>query len=473
MQNKVEFNIHKFETQLDAFQIYKCVEQGTDTIFLDSAMSNSPYSLYSIIGVNPFLTIKVAHKTIYEKWHDQETKTFTKAIHQTDIFSYLNMLLSKYHIENTTGLPFIGGGLGYFSYDLGSEIESLPLNAPDLITIPEVYFVFYDNAVIIDHHSKMVSITGLGILRDSVSSVNDLAHCIMDKCIDSEPLQSLYYDKPQFQSPFTAETYQEAVEAMRHYIREGHIYIANMTHTFSSDFHMDPLLTYERLRTVNPAPFSAYLPLDGFSILSSSPERFIEIKGREIKTRPIKGTRPRGQTEAEDLEHRLALMTSEKDKSELLMIVDLERNDLSKVCVPGSVKVTELFEIETYATVFHLVATITGQLSQGKTAVDSIKAMFPGGSITGAPKYRAMEIIDTLEKHKRNIYTGSIGYLGFDGGADLNIVIRTILIKDQMAHFGVGGGITWESNSREEYIETLDKAKALLKSMNAESFEYK
>ncbi len=468
MQKKLSFNIKTFETKQDGFQIYSSIEQGVDTIFLDSSMADSPYSHYSIIGVNPFLTIKYENKTIYEKWYDQETKTFSKELHQTDVFSYLNALMASYHIENTTGLPFVGGGLGYFSYDLGSEVESLPFHAPDLVTVPDAYFVFYDNAVVIDHHMNTVSITGLGILRDAETSVNYLKERIVSEPQTKQIVsQASEYKQPKFVSPFTAASYQDAVEAMRQFIREGHIYIANMTHTFSSDFYNDPMSTYERLRTVNPAPFSAYMPLDGFSILSSSPERFVEIRDQKIQTRPIKGTRPRGKTEEEDLRNKVALMTSEKDKSELLMIVDLERNDLSKVCVPGSVKVTELFEIEAYATVFHLVSTITGELSSGKTSVDCIKAMFPGGSITGAPKYRAMEIIDTLEKNKRNIYTGSIGYLGFDGGADFNIIIRTILLKDQKAHFGVGGGITWESDSMEEYIETLDKARALLKSMDA------
>ena len=346
MQKNLAFNIKTFETKQDGFQIYSRIEQGVDTIFLDSSMADSPYSHYSIIGVNPFLTIKYENKTIYEKWHDKETKTFSKALHQTDVFSYLNTLMASYHIENTTGLPYVGGGLGYFSYDLGSEVESLPFHAPDLVTVPDAYFVFYDNAVVIDHHMNTVSVTGLGILRDAEISVNYLEERIVSEpqtehnADNFEAIHKKESQQPTFVSPFTAESYQVAVEAMRQFIREGHIYIANMTHTFSSVFYNDPMSTYERLRTVNPAPFSAYMPLEGFSILSSSPERFVEIRDQKIQTRPIKGTRPRGKTEEDDLKNRVALMTSEKDKSELLMIVDLERNDLSKVCVPGSVKVT-------------------------------------------------------------------------------------------------------------------------------------
>jgi para-aminobenzoate synthetase component 1 len=220
---------------------------------------------------------------------------------------------------------------------------------------------------------------------------------------------------------------------------------------------------YKDLRHINPAPFAAFMNIEDFSIVSSSPERFLEIKNNIVQTRPIKGTRSRGKNKEEDLINRQELIDSEKDKSELLMIVDLERNDLSKVCKPYSVKVTELFKLEEYSTVFHLVSTVVGELKDKYTAVDCIKACFPGGSITGAPKVRSMEVIEELEPTRRSIYTGCIGYLGFDGNADLNIVIRTILIKEGQAYLGVGGGITWESEKEAEYQETLDKAKALMR----------
>ena len=204
---------------------------------------------------------------------------------------------------------------------------------------------------------------------------------------------------------------------------------------------------------------------EDFNIICSSPERFLSIKNRRVETRPIKGTMPRGINEAEDLKNKNILINSEKDKSELLMVVDLERNDLSKVCKPNSVKVTELFKLEEYSTVFHLVATVVGQLKEGISPLDCIKACFPGGSITGTPKIRSMEIIEQLEPVRRNIYTGALGYMGFDGNVDLNIIIRTILIKDNKAYFGVGGGITWDSNEECEYDETLDKARALMRAL--------
>lgn len=223
-----------------------------------------------------------------------------------------------------------------------------------------------------------------------------------------------------------------------------------------------PYEIYRKLRNTNKAPFSAYMNFKDFQIISSSPERFLSIIDGKVQTRPIKGTRPRGKDYQEDERNRNELMASEKDKSELLMIVDLERNDLSKVCKPKSVKVTELFKLEEYETVFHLVATIEGRLRENVSSVRCIRECFPGGSITGAPKIRAMEIIEELEKLKRNIYTGSIGYFDLRGNSDFNIVIRTIIKKGNKAYLGVGGGITWESIEEEEWLETIDKAKALM-----------
>jgi para-aminobenzoate synthetase component 1 len=250
---------------------------------------------------------------------------------------------------------------------------------------------------------------------------------------------------------------------VKEYIRSGDIYIANLTQRFVAQSDKDSFEIYRDLRKINPAPFAAFMRFQDFDIISSSPERFLKVQDHFVETRPIKGTRPRGCNELEDEQNRNELLNSDKDKAELLMIVDLERNDLSKVCKPHSVKVTELFKLEEYSTVFHLVSTVIGQLKNEIDAVRCMKECFPGGSITGAPKIRAMEIIKELEKIKRSIYTGCIGYFSFDGNADFNIVIRTIIKKDQQVYFGAGGGITWDSDQEAEYQETLDKAKALVK----------
>jgi para-aminobenzoate synthetase component 1 len=223
------------------------------------------------------------------------------------------------------------------------------------------------------------------------------------------------------------------------------------------------------LRYINPAPFAAYLNFDEVTIISASPERFLKVQGDLVETRPIKGTRPRGKTPFEDVTLEEELLSSSKDRAENVMIVDLERNDLGRVCRFGTVKVKELLTLEKYATVFHLTSTVAGKLRQGKTRADLLKACFPGGSITGAPKVRAMEIIEELEPTKRSIYTGSIGYLSFGGEMDLSIVIRTILVKGKKAYLQVGGGIVYDSNPEAEYQETLDKAKATFQALSLSS----
>jgi para-aminobenzoate synthetase component 1 len=270
-------------------------------------------------------------------------------------------------------------------------------------------------------------------------------------------------------SNISHEEYIKAVAAAREYICAGDIFQVNLSQRFEADLNIPPYELYQRLRRINPAPFASYLNFDDVSVVSASPERFLKIRGDWVETRPIKGTRPRGKSGAEDKALAQELLSSAKDRAENVMIVDLERNDLGRVSRYGTVKVTELAILETYPTVFHLTSTVVGRLSPGKSRIDLLKATFPGGSITGAPKVRAMEIIDELEPTRRSVYTGSIGYLSFDGGMDLNIVIRTFVIKGSKAYFQVGGGIVYDSEPEAEYQETLDKARALIQALQLSS----
>ena len=465
----IQFHIKTLRTSLDAFQIYKLIAKGEDYIFLDSSKKELPYGGYSIIGANPFLTVKYENNCIYEKAGGE---LFSPLATHKNIFDYLKEKIQKYKLNNPTDLPFIGGAIGYFSYDFGCRLKRITMPSEQVAAIPEVYFVFYDNAIIIDHTTEQVSITGLGVLQDAKKSVDSLM-CEIQRSKCNEKKQGIFENSthtPFFKSRFSKKDYIKAIEKMQDYIHKGDIGLANMTHTFSSVFQNNPQSTYENLRRVNPAPFSAYLPLDGFHVLCSSPERFLKVQNGDVETRPIKGTIPRGQTPQEDEINRRILENSEKDKAELAMITELEKNNLKKVCKPDTVTVRELFKIETFATVFHLVSTIVGTLKNNCTSVDCMEAMFPGGSITGAPKIRSMEIISELERNQRSLYTGSIGYLGFDGNADFNVVIRSILIKDNYAHIGVGGGITSQSNPQWEYNETIAKAIALFNSLKAEYF---
>jgi len=451
----IEPLIVEINTKRSAYEIFSIFSKEKEMIFFDSSLEHERLSQYSFIAFNPFLTMK----------YKEGSCVINDQPYICNIFDELNKTIKKYSFINNTNFPFIGGGMGYFSYDLVREMERLPNLSEEIINIPTSYFNFYDTVIIYDHKQRKVFVSALGIQQDKEQSVLDIKNKILNK-VSNSTIEKDLAKKVVFNSRFTRESYIETVEKVRQFIKSGDVYITNLTHTFTTKIDQAPLSIYEKLRTINPAPFSAFMQLDGFNILSSSPERFLKITNGHVETRPIKGTRPRGKTVEEDERNKEALILSEKDKSELLMIVDLERNDLSKVCKPHTVKVEGLFELETYATVYHLAATIKGRLDESYTAIDCIKACFPGGSITGTPKIRSMEIIEELEPTQRSIYTGCIGYLGFDGNADMNIVIRTIVEKDGQVYIGVGGGVTWESDCLEEYQETLDKASALFASIN-------
>lgn len=447
----IDFKIKELTRYYDPFHTYKLFKNNINSILLDSSKEDKLLSRYSFIGLNPYKKFTSKGRNILidnEQYED------------VDPFEKLEELLEEYKIEFNSNIPFISGAIGYFSYDIGRILEELPDNSEEDFSIPDSIFIFFDNLIIFDLQNKKTYITGAGQVKEAEKSIAEIEKCLFAykevSEIKVEPSNNEFY------SNFDKLEYEKSITKLRDYIRSGDVYIANMTRRIWCNNAEDSFKSYEKLRAINKAPFSAYMNFEEFQIISSSPERFLSITDGLVQTRPIKGTRPRGKNLEEDILNKNELINSEKDKSELLMIVDLERNDLSKVCKPNSVKVTELFKLEEYETVFHLVATIEGVLREGISSVKCIKECFPGGSITGAPKIRAMEIIEELEKLKRNIYTGSIGYFDLRGNADFNIVIRTIVKKDNKAYFGVGGGITWESVEEAEWFETIDKGKALM-----------
>lgn len=445
--------IEEIAADLDAFDIYSVFRDDRTVTLLESSMTVDPIGRYSFIGINPFTTFKFEEGSCFIDG--------TKVL--GDPLEVLKKLLNSHKIENDTSLPYVAGAMGFFSYDFGRILEEILATAAEEIKTPDCYFYFYDNAIITDSLEKKTYITALGMLSDKETSLMRLKEAISGggRQAASKPIAG----KVEFIQNLSKDEYVDRVEKVRSYIRSGDVYITNLTQRFRCETEKDPYEVYRDLRHINPAPFSAFMNFEGFTIVSSSPERFLKVQDNKVETRPIKGTRPRGRNEIEDALNRQELLSSEKDKSELLMIVDLERNDLSRVCKPHSVKVTELFKLEEYSTVFHLVSTVTGELKEGYSAADCIRTCFPGGSITGAPKVRSMEVIEELEPTRRNIYTGCLGYFGFDGNADFNIIIRTILMKEGTAYFGVGGGITWESEKYAEYDETLDKARALMRAL--------
>lgn len=473
----MEIELQELHTSMEPFEIYLLFRDLKNTAFLDSARDFETLGRYSFIGLNAYLVFR-----------DQGGKSYiNESLCECDFFEKLDELLNEFYVEYPFEIPFPAGCIGFISYDAGLRLDKIIVTSTKGFDVPAFYFVFYDNLILFDNLTGRRYISACGRLsghEESIAGILAKINCAefnenrateypekiknvdthgdiapdaqLNGTDNSDPLYG-------FKSNFTRKQYEETVSRMKEYIRTGDIYIANLSQRFSKVTKKNSIEIYKKLRETNPAPFAAFLSCEDFEIISCSPERFMRIVNRMVETRPIKGTRPRGRTPREDEANKIQLLQSEKDKAELLMIVDLERNDLSKVSKPGTVKVTELFKLEEYSTVFHLVSTVIGELKDGTSAVQCMKACFPGGSITGTPKIRAMEIIDELEGIKRSLYTGCIGYFSLNGNADFNIVIRTLIKKGRDVCFGVGGGITWDSVESDEYMETLDKAQAFFK----------
>ncbi len=493
-RDMTEIVVRELNFSITTLEIFRSLSSYPNFFFLDSALDKTLYSKYSFFGIEPFLTIEsTGLKTVIK---DEE------GIHEHNgnPFDLLNELLDRYNVESLSDVhavpefPFSGGAVGYFSYDLCHFIEILPDTTKDDIEIPDMYFGFYDTFLAFNHTTNICYAASLDINRPCNDQYIDPDfHTIADNRIDrligkiavgSKSQQKRENDvtavnekeKAYIASNFTKKEYVDSIGKAKEYILNGDIYQVNLSQRFQVKTNYSPFELYERLRRFNPAPYSSFISLDGFYIMSSSPERFLsaenvkkEINGTgnklRIQTRPIKGTRPRCLNKDDDVKSRDELLLSAKDDAELTMIVDLERNDLGRVCDFGSIRVTEKKILESYSEVHHLVATIEGDMDKKHGIIDLIKATFPGGSITGAPKIRAMEIIDELEKTKRGVYTGAIGYIGFNRNVDLSIAIRTLLMKDNQIYFQAGGGIVADSNPESEYEETLHKASALMKAV--------
>ena len=450
--NNIDVNI-----DLTTESVFLLLHEMKGVTFLDSSLANSNLGQYSFMGLDPFLTVS-------SKGQGTRLSGIEEGYSKEKPYVVLRRLLKKYKRDSNSNLPFETGCIGYVSYDLGKEKEVPHKNTKDSVSLPHFYFHFYDVVLSYNHKKEKWSISWDDLFENSEEKAFDLK-LLLEKGTSYE--KSLIDSTRNFniKSDFNKEDYKKQIEKIRDYIYKGDVYQVNMTRQLSGMTTMTAGELYFKLRETNRAPFSAYIPVANGAILSSSPERFMEGRKGLLRTRPIKGTLPRGKTILEDEALKESLLNSEKDRAELLMIVDLERNDLGIICETGSISVSELFVIETYETVHHLVATVEGQLKEKYDVVHVLEHAFPGGSITGAPKIRAMKIIDELEENSRHIYMGSIGYIDFSGDFDFNIAIRTIIMEDNKYLFNVGGGITWNSNSESEYLETYYKAQGLLRAL--------
>ena len=437
----------------DSAALFETVADLPWAVFLDSGGHHLTQSRYDIIAAEP-------HTTLVTRGKLTEIRSDAIELSREDPLVLLRQYL-EFDPAAACDLPFTGGALGYFSYDLGRRFERLPAFAEDAEKMPEMAVGIYDWAVVVDHLGKRSWLVAQGRRADTKARWTELVARFSAAPVERARVP--FRITAPLASNLARERYATAFRRVLDYIHAGDCYQINLAQRFAAPAAGDPWLAYQALRVINPAPYAAYLNTPHGQILSASPERFLKLERGSVETKPIKGTRPRAGHPRVDAELAAELKASEKDRAENVMIVDLLRNDLSKNCELGSVKVTKLFEVESFATVHHLVSTVTGTLRQGRDALDLLRGCFPGGSITGAPKLRAMQIIEELEPDRRGVYCGAIGYIGCDGNMDLNIAIRTLVYAGGSIRFWAGGGIVADSRLEDEYQETFDKAAAMLK----------
>lgn len=463
----------------DPFMLYRQLASGHRPSFLlESGKGYRSTGRYSFFGTDPYQTLRGrANEWTRRSTDGRETRGQAP-------FQQLAGIFSGSHIHRPPGTPpFFGGAVGYFSYDLVRQFEHLPSTATDDLAMPDLEFAFFDLVAALDHDTRKLHLLFCPPLerfvgepreklyREGCDRLAALAARLSDRRNGPESDRAL--GPLSFTPNQTPSAYIERVRRCQDYIAAGDIYQANLSHRFTvtgpalDDGRAQPeFQIYDRLRSMNPSPFSGLLRFGGTSVVSSSPERLVRLAGRCAETRPIAGTRPRGRTGTEDSRLADELRANEKERAEHVMLVDLERNDLGRVCRFGTVQVDEFMVLEQYSHVSHLVSDVAGLLRDDATGFDLLHAMFPGGTITGVPKIRCMEIIEELEPVRRGLYTGSMGYLSWSGDLDMNILIRTLLLRDGIGYLQVGAGIVADSDPHREYEETLHKAQVFVSALS-------
>ncbi len=454
----VTFHVNSVPIRADAADLFAHFADRPGLFYQDSGCRVADTGRYSYIGFEPFSTVCFRHGIA------RITSRHKAYNFATDPFDLIDAGAARFAVEGPVpDLPFVGGAVGYFSYDLGRYVERIGDATFDDLLLPELRWGLYDRIIAIDHTTNIAHVvtSTAGRQEDPVDQAARLAA----EVVAVEPGQAnpavLGAAAGSPRANYSREDYQQMVQTAIDYIAAGDLFQVNLAQRFEFPLPGSVTDLYSRLRAASPGDFAAYLDAGDFQILSSSPERFLLRAGRDVETRPIKGTRPR-RSAGTDAQTRQELLDSEKDSAELAMIVDLERNDLGRVCEYGSVSVVEPKRVDSYATVHHLSAVVRGTLRSEGTLGQLLRATFPGGSITGAPKVRAMEIIEELEPVRRGVYTGALGYVGWDGRMDLNIAIRTLVAKEGIGYYGAGGGIVYDSDPESEYEETLAKARAVM-----------
>ena len=453
--------VEPVSTGLSPLQTFELFQDEPYSFFLDSSLRAGGLGRFSFLGISPFLVLRSRGTRVLLLREDEKPEEVVG-----DPFEVLRGFLECYRIAGPADLPLMGGAVGYFGYDLCHFIERLPAEAQDDLELPEAYLGFYDTLMAFDRRQGKAYLLSTGLPEWEPDARRLRARRRLEELrarlrSSPSPFQSSYPPVAAVRANFSREGYLEAVERAREFIAAGDIFQVNLSQRFEVPLPFPPQRLYQKLRGCNPSPFAAYLNFPGAHVVSASPELFLRQRGDRVWTRPMKGTRPRGAEPEQDRNLAWELRGSIKDRAENVMIVDLMRNDIGRVCRFGTVRVPRLYTLEKYATVWQLTSTVAGRLRPGLGPVDLLRASFPGGSVTGAPKVRAMEVIDELEPTRRGVYTGAIGYISFHGDMELSMAIRTFVVKAGRAYFQVGGAVTYDSVAEAEYRETLDKARAL------------
>ena len=442
----------------DLTGFFQAVAAEPFAMLLDSAAPEHPNSRYDVLVCRPLATLTAFGRQCTVRRQDNAGH-WAEAQHNADPFLLLKQIqqeLIPALPADVSALPFAGGAVGYFGYDLGRVIETIPVKACADIQLPDLAVGLYRQALVLDKQLQQLWYV------DSTGAAETTLADYMAQFDTTKRAPAAFTLTSEWRANMSQREYLHKFGQIQAYLQSGDCYQINLAQRFSAGFDGDAYAAYLALRQTNQAPFSAFIRLDDAAVLSISPERFIEVKKTQVETKPIKGTRPRFADAMQDAESATSLQQSAKDRAENVMIVDLLRNDLGKVCTPGTVRVPALFAIESFPAVHHLVSTVTGQLAPEYDPIDALRAAFPGGSITGAPKVRAMQIIEELEPHRRSVYCGAIGYISQHGHMDTNIAIRTLVVANQHIYCWAGGGIVADSQGDAEYQETYDKVGKIL-----------
>ncbi len=455
------------DTPVSAF---RKIDDGRYAFLLESVEGGERWGRFSFLGSRPEAVFR-AHKGRLTLEKDGQVETLP----ETDPFAALDRLVKERRAVDLPGLPrFAGGAVGFFSYDAVRHLERIPATLADDLDVPDAVFHFTDVHVIFDGHRHTMQVVTHARPGANPRQAYDAAVARIEAEIarltaptgrgaDTAPAGAAA--RLEFTSTMTRDRFVAAVERAKEYIRAGDIFQVVLAHRISARVRVSPFDAYRALRVQNPSPYMFFLRLGEHAVVGSSPEVLVRLEGDRVEVRPIAGTRPRGATPAEDEALAAELLKDEKERAEHVMLVDLGRNDVGRVAVPGSVRTTEFMTIERYSRVMHIVSHVEGRLRPGLGSADVVRAAFPAGTVSGAPKIRAMEIIEELETHRRGLYAGAVGYFDGHGNADLCIAIRTLLFHAGQAHLGVGAGIVADSDPAKEYEETLNKGRALLEAL--------